>query len=95
MASSDKTKEYVRRIMIARMRLLCDNGFFGLLLMHTKMGLSEKYPTCYNNGSCIFFNPDFLDRINDDELKYVLMHEVMHIVLHHLERGRELIEDEK
>lgn len=95
MASSDKTKEYIRRIMIARMRLLCDNGFFGLLLMHTKMGLSEKYPTCYNNGSCIFFNPDFLDRINDDELKYVLMHEVMHIVLHHLERGRELIEDEK
>lgn len=95
MASSGKTKEYVRRIMIARMRLLCDNGFFGLLLMHTKMGLSEKYPTCYNNGSCIFFNPDFLDRINDDELKYVLMHEVMHIVLHHLERGRELIEDEK
>ena len=81
--------------MIARMRLLCDNGFFGLLLMHTKMGLSEKYPTCYNNGSCIFFNPDFLDKISDDELKYVLMHEILHIVLHHLERGKELIEDEK
>jgi len=86
--SNNKAKEYVRRIMLARMRLLCDNGFYGLLLMHVKMGLSDRYPTAFTDGKDIYFNPEFLDELSDKELEFVMNHEIMHIVLNHMERGK-------
>ena len=37
--SSKKIKEYTKRLMLSKMRILCNNGFYGLLLMHMKYGL--------------------------------------------------------
>ena len=85
--SNAKLKEYTRRIMIARMRLLCNNGFYGLLLMHMKMNISDEMDTAwYDLKDKLYFNPDFLEQVSDRELDYVLMHLLLHVVLKHLNR---------
>ena len=81
-----KQREYMRRILIARMSILAENGFFGLLLMHMKFALDDSIGTAATDGERIFFDPSFLDEISDSELKFIMMHEIMHVVLKHTSR---------
>ena len=88
MECSDKQlKEYSRRILVARMKLLCDNPFYGLLLMHIKFSLTDRVKLCGFGGDTIMFNPEFLDEANDDELEFAMKHEILHIALRHGQRG--------
>ncbi len=82
----NKMREYGKRISIARMRILTQNGFFGVIVMHLKPSLDDKIETVSTDGVRIFFNPSFLDRLSDDDLLYILLHEVMHIALRHIFR---------
>jgi len=88
--SSNKIKEYTKRLMLSKMRILCNNGFYGLLLMHMKYGLDAECGTAYTDGKVIRFDPKFLDELNDDELDFIMMHEILHVALQHCFRGREL-----
>lgn len=85
--SQNEIRDMTNRILLSRMRLLLNNGFYGLLLMHMKFGLTEETETALTNGEFIEFNPDFLSNLSDKELDFVMMHEVMHVVLKHLWRG--------
>lgn len=38
------------------------------------------------NGNCIFFDPDWLQRLRDEELDFILAHQAMHILLGHIDR---------
>lgn len=38
------------------------------------------------NGRCIFFDPDWLGRLREEELDFILAHQVMHIKLGHIDR---------
>lgn len=90
MVLSDKeVKELSKRLLMSRMRILCNNGFYGLLLMHMKFGLDESCDTAYTDGLKIAFNPDFLKELSDGELDFVLMHEILHVALQHCLRGEE------
>ena len=86
--SESKVKAYVKRILTSRLRLLCNNGFFGVLLMHIKFGLDLECETAYTNGRKICFSPKFLDSLSDSELDFILMHEIMHVALKHCLRGQ-------
>ena len=84
MVLSDKKKhEYVRRLLMSRMRLLIGNGFYGLLLMHISFALDDGCKTVATDGRRIFFSPEFLDKLSDSELDFVLMHEILHVALQH------------
>ena len=65
------------------MRILCNHGFFGLLLMHMKFAVDEKEKTAYTDGERIVFGTKFLDDLSDSELDFVMMHEIMHVILNH------------
>lgn len=95
MALSDETiKQCARRLQQSRMRILTDHGFYGLLLMHMIFSIDENCRTAATDGKRIVFNPKFLDEIDDFELDFVLMHEILHVALQHWlrrgERDREL-----
>lgn len=81
--SDKKKKEYVKRLMLSRMRLLCNNGFYGLLLMHMVYSIDESCETAATDGRRIYFGPKFLDELSDSELDFVMMHEILHAVLQH------------
>ena len=80
----------MRRLLQSRTRLLCNQGFYGLLLMHVTFALTDESPTARTDGSSIAFCPEFLKTLSDSELDFVMMHEVLHIALRHCQRGRGL-----
>ena len=85
--SEAKLREYGRRIMLSRMRLLCNSGFYGLLLMHLKMRIGSEHETAWTDGKdTVFFHPDFLEGVSDGELDYALSHVLLHLVLDHTGR---------
>ena len=80
-------KEYSKKLLLARMRILSNHGFFGILLMHAKLGLTTDVEcACCNNRGEILFNPEFLKKLSDEEVDFILMHEIMHVALRHLSR---------
>ncbi len=84
--SSEKKRGYVKRILLSRMRILCNNGFYGLLLMHMDFAIDMECETACTDGRKIYFGPSFLDNLDDDELDFIMMHEVMHCALQHCTR---------
>ena len=78
-----KTLEIVKRLQNARLDLLRKQPFYALLLMHMKFALDKSCEHSYTDGNRICFNPDFLDEIDDNELEFVLMHNVLHAALAH------------
>ncbi len=85
--SEEKIKNYIRRLLLSRMRILNNHGFYGLLLMHMAYSVEEGIQTAATDGMHITFDPDFLDELTDSELDFVMMHEIMHVVLQHCIRG--------
>lgn len=81
--SDEKKKEYIKRLLLSRMRILCNNGFYGLLLMHMIYSIDENCETAATDGRRIFFGPKFLDELSDPELDFIMMHEILHVVLQH------------
>ena len=85
--SDEKIQLYTRRLLLSRMRIMCNYSFYGLLLMHMRFGVDEEVETAYTDGVRIVFGTGFLDGISDSELDFVMLHEIMHVVLSHCFRG--------
>lgn len=81
--SDEKIRGFMKRLQISRMCILCNHGFFGLLLMHMIYTIDEGAETAYTDGERIAFSPDFLDRLSDSELDFIMKHEILHVVLQH------------
>lgn len=93
--SDDKIREYTKRILMSRMRLLVNHGFYGILLLHVKFRLTDEIEIAGfgvdKNEYYIFINPKILDNISDAEIDHILMHEILHIALQHDKRGQDLM----
>lgn len=87
--SNEKIRQYIHRLLLARMRILCNHGFYGLLLMHMIYSIDEGCETAYTDGERIAFSPTFLEELSDKELDFVMMHEILHVVLRHCLRGED------
>ena len=87
--SENQAREYSKRLLLSRMRILCENGFYGLLLMHMRFAIDEEVETACTDGERIIFGTSFLDDLSDPELDFVMMHEILHVVLHHVTRGKD------
>ena len=81
--SEEEIRKYSGRLMAAKLRMLCTNGFYGLLLSHMRFSIDEGCDTAYTDGERIAFSPVFLTELSDGELDFVLMHEVLHVALRH------------
>ena len=88
--SDEKKKEYMKRLLLSRLRILMNHGFYGLLLMNMVYSIDEDFETAATDGIRIIFSPNFLDKLSDAELDFIMMHEILHVVLQHCFRGREL-----
>ena len=78
-----KTLEIIKRLQNARLSLMAKQPFYALLLMNMKFALDLSCETAYTDGNRVAFNPDFMEQIDDEELEFVLMHEVLHAALAH------------
>ena len=88
--SPEKLAELNTRLLLSRARVLTRHSFFGLLLMHMRFGIDPSTPTAYTDGDRIAFGTDFLEKLTDSEVDFVMMHEILHVALLHCTRGIEL-----
>lgn len=84
-----KVKKTVRRMTEARAALVRDNPFFGHLAMGLQLACAPCETTC-TDGKRLIFDSEFAEQLSVQELQFVTLHEVMHCVLEHCIRGRNL-----
>ena len=72
-----------KRIMTARTALLLDNPFFGVLSLGLHIIEDPTCDTAWTNGQSLGYSPTFVASLNDDELKGLIAHEVMHCACGH------------
>lgn len=86
-----KMLELSRRITNIKVRMLAEHPFFGLLISRLNFAIDLDCQTACTDGDTVYFGLDFSSSIGNDELYFVLMHEVMHIVAGHCFRGENAI----
>ena len=86
--TDEKIKKYTQRLLLSRLRILTTNGFYGILLMHIKFQVDMECNTAATDGEYIYFGTHFLETLTDNELDFVMMHEILHIALAHCFRGK-------
>lgn len=67
------------KIQNSRSRLLLSHPFFALLLMHIDFYSDTSIEKISTNGISIFFSPNYLEKLTERELDYILCHQIMHI----------------
>lgn len=61
-------------------------AFYSVPLAHLPFRFDDKIPTAGTDGQAIYFNPSFATSLTVPELRFVVLHEIMHVVLLHLWR---------
>ena len=84
-----KAGQTVRRITEARIALVRDYPFFGHLSMGLQLACAPCGTAC-TDGNRLIFDPEFTEKLSGQELQFVTLHEVMHCVLEHCIRGKNL-----
>jgi predicted metal-dependent peptidase len=74
------------RVLRARTALLTGREFIGSLALSLPVEITDAVKTASTDGKRIRFNPDFASRLKDDELVFVIAHEVFHCMLEHVFR---------
>lgn len=76
------------RITKARVRMLLKHGFFGQIATRLQLVEENSIPTAAVDGRRFYYNADFVQKLTDDELVFLVGHEVGHCVWQHfLRRG--------
>lgn len=82
-----KVKNTVRRMTEERALLIKNNPFFGHLSMGLQLACAPCKTAC-TDGSRLIFDPAFAEKLSDQELQFVILHEVLHCVFRHCIRGK-------
>lgn len=72
-----------RRLSKAKTGLILEHPFLGAVAINMPFILSEDIPTAATNGKRVLFNPKFIADMTDEELKFLVAHEVFHPMLNH------------
>lgn len=85
LSADDKLSVYVEE-MLAK-----DKRFKGMsrYVYDINFYWSAQIPTACAGHGFIFFNPQWWDKLAHEERKTVIAHEIWHLILNHLERGKE------
>jgi predicted metal-dependent peptidase len=74
------------RITKSRIQLLMEFPFFGYLSNFLKLVETKSIPTAATDGKRYLYNPDFIDKLNEQEVNFLTAHETLHPALGHLWR---------
>jgi len=72
-----------RRLAKAKTALVLEHPFVGSIALNLPFILTDQIPTAAVNGKQIAFNPNFVEELSDEELKFLIAHECFHPMLEH------------
>lgn len=73
----------------ARMQIIYESPFLGFMLQSIPMEENHHIHTAATNGLRIIYNPVFIEDLSIEACSFILLHELMHIILSHPERGHQ------
>ena len=75
------------RIIVARIGLLLRHPFFGNMATRLRIKAADDWlPTAAVDGRNLFFNTQFFNAMSNQEIEFVIAHEILHCVFDHLTR---------
>ena len=80
MITKQKAERLRKKILESRLRLMEDKPFFAILLMYLKFVAVPEMKKVSTDGTAIYFAPEYLDKLHQWEVDFVLCHQIMHIV---------------
>lgn len=84
---SDINDKVVEKLVKARIAMLLQCPFFGNLATRLKLvDATDKMPTAATDGRHLFYNRDFINKLDKQETIFLLAHEVLHNVYDHMDR---------
>lgn len=88
--------EIDKKIIKARIQLLENFPFFGYLGMYLKIHrdsdqkiVKPETPMAVNNFGDVYYLPEFVEKLDIEQVKATLAHEILHVVLEHADRLRD------
>ncbi len=88
--TEQRKRKLKNKIEASRSRLMISHPYLALLLMHLKYVAIPDMKKISTNGRCVYFSPQFIEKLYDYELDYILSHQIMHIVFGHIWRTHDL-----
>ena len=86
--TEQRKKRLKRQIQESRYRLNKLNKDFAAPLKEMLYVATKDVKRISTNGFCIYFDPDWLQKLNNTELDFILSHQLMHIALGHIDRPK-------
>ncbi|MHB1299429.1 MAG: vWA domain-containing protein [Burkholderiales bacterium] len=74
------------RLAAARVRLILDKPFLGALALRLPMVSVSWCKTTATDARNFYYNPEYIERLNLDQMQFVIAHEALHCALSHFER---------
>ena len=75
-----------KRLTKSRVTMLIKFPFFGTLALYLKLVETKHVQTAATDGKSYFYNPDFVNKLDEKEINFLTVHEVLHPALGHLWR---------
>ncbi len=83
-----RKKKLRRKLQESRYRLCVRYGDFAYVLKDMLFVAVDDVYRISTNGFCIYFDPDWLQKIENNALDFMLSHQLMHIDLEHIDREK-------
>jgi predicted metal-dependent peptidase len=78
------------RLVKSRVKLLRESPFFGTLLLNAPYRVTEDISTAATDGGTLMLNPTFMESQTQEHFQSILLHEVLHMALEHIERMKDV-----
>lgn len=86
--TEQRKRRLKRQLQESRYRLHRLNAEFAEPLTEMLFAATKDVKRISTNGSCIYFDPDWLQKLGHTELDFILSHQLMHIALGHIDRPK-------
>ena len=78
------------RLVKSRVKLLRESPFFGTLLLNAPYRVTDDISTAATDGGTLMLNPTFMESQTQEHFQSILLHEVLHMALEHIERMKDV-----
>tara|TARA_Y100000004_G_scaffold187424_1_gene240214 strand:+ start:105 stop:1253 length:1149 start_codon:yes stop_codon:yes gene_type:complete len=82
--------DFEERFVKSRVKLLKSSPFFGTILLHTEYKIDESIETAATDGTTLLLNEEWMCKQTEEHFSGVLLHEVLHMALNHVDRTNDL-----
>lgn len=76
-------KKLHTKLSKAKTSLILEHPFVGTIALGMPFEFDDSIPTAATNGKRIKFNPEFVNSLTDEEVKFLVAHECFHPMLEH------------